>query len=675
MDATGRTAEELHHTILQLLGVDLSPRMRRRWRRSLRRLRENRLVLVLNGHRAGTTRGSCEPERVLSRVAGQLSGSRVGLVVHSRLEDILHDGVVLTMGTHQQTPPETWPPAVHALALAECRVAPLSVWAELTSALTGEPVSVSDLETIVEERPELLTDELGIRFADETLAEYLRTMTDAEDFRRVNAHVAHWLQELAPSFRNPVSWKLGELEAKYAASALVMHAAQASQLKYRAKDNRDSTSPFTAILEDGHIVANIPREQLIDGAKRAFIGSFPRNTAAADAAFLWPYGVTPSTQAEWASWLHLMARARGNRALADAIADSGLILPWKAKWTNWRPPGGFHPSFSVCHPVDGLAEVRWQGHRAVAGLDSTTASTTLWDPSTGRLLAGPWQGNELPAEHCPDLDWPHNIGEGRTSPTTFNELFASLPDASPAHQRLLCCPPLTLDDVVVLGGEGGVLAIEVAEGEQFGGIDSNQPKPLSGPYATAQYTTPIDAKPPSLDMLVDLFGPDEIRSFQPEEFPAALTNEAARSTLMQFGLPSMHEGGMGIYPWGEPERLLHVFAERPWPSGISRPRVEGPYLQIGFWMGGELVIDGSTGHVLRIPTEPDEDHLEALPAACTVESFLIMVGLWVTGLRIKPSILDDDESFMLNQHVSVAQSLIDEKGAEAPAWSYLFHNE
>lgn len=55
LDATGRTTEELHAQILEILGVDLSPGSRRNWRVSLRRLEEPRLVLIINAHRAGVT--------------------------------------------------------------------------------------------------------------------------------------------------------------------------------------------------------------------------------------------------------------------------------------------------------------------------------------------------------------------------------------------------------------------------------------------------------------------------------------------------------------------------------------------------------------------------------------------------------------------------------------------
>ncbi|MFE0191706.1 hypothetical protein [Streptomyces sp. NPDC058989] len=101
----------------------------------------------------------------------------------------------------------------------------------------------------------------------------------------------------------------------------------------------------------------------------------------------------------------------------------------------------------------------------------------------------------------------------------------------------------------------------------------------------------------------------------------------------------------------------------------------GPFFQIGFWMGGELVIDGSTGHVLRVPSEPGEEHLAGLPAAHSLEKFLTMVALWVTGHLTKGLVEGDDEANLLPDHVLAAHKLIDRAGAEAPAWAYAFHNQ
>ncbi|BDH10274.1 hypothetical protein [Streptomyces hygroscopicus] len=167
---------------------------------------------------------------------------------------------------------------------------------------------------------------------------------------------------------------------------------------------------------------------------------------------------------------------------------------------------------------DGLAEARWQGLPAFAAPDSNSSegTTTSWDPTTGRLLAGPWHGEEIPEEHHADLAWPPGTEGDSPGPTTFDELFEAMPDEPDVHPLLLASPALPMGDVTILAGSGGLFA---------------------------------------------------------------------------------------------------------------------------------------------------------------VENFLTMVALWITGLRLTSVIDDTDEVFMLRQHVQAAQGEIDEVGAAAAAWSYVFYNE
>lgn len=92
--------------------------------------------------------------------------------------------------------------------------------------------------------------------------------------------------------------------------------------------------------------------------------------------------------------------------------------------------------------------------------------------------------------------------------------------------------------------------------------------------------------------------------------------------------------------------------------------------------GGEIVIDGPTGHILRVPTGPDEEYLAGLPAARGLESFLTMVALWVTGLRTRALLPPgNSERGQITYWVLGALAEVDETGSEQPAWSYVLHNE
>src|SRR5205814_1034592 len=194
--------EALHH-----VGVDPSPGNRWNWRGELDRLGENRLVLVVNAHRAGRTRTSSEPKRLLNEVVGDFSGSKVGVVVHTT-PGTLPYGADIAFSLPDRGAAETaWPTPVRALALAQLRVVPLRIWGELTAALGRQPVTEATLHRTLEDFPDqLVSGEHGVMFADECLAEQLRHATDSEDITRVNRHIVEWLQQISSEFRHPEGW-------------------------------------------------------------------------------------------------------------------------------------------------------------------------------------------------------------------------------------------------------------------------------------------------------------------------------------------------------------------------------------------------------------------------------------------------------------------------------------
>ncbi|WP_407553267.1 SUKH-4 family immunity protein [Streptomyces sp. Pv4-95] len=673
LDAAGRTAEEVHAEALRSLGVDVSPGKRSDWRHALRGRHEKRLILIMNAHRAGRTRSSSEPDKVISWTAKDLSEGETGVILHhtpfrlSRLSDVSF--TIQSRGVSETA----WPTPVRALALAQPRVVPLRVWVELTLALGEEPVTENALHSLLENYSDhLVSGEHGVAFADEGLAEELRHSTGDEEVSRVNRHMAEWLTEISPEFLHPEGWAKSGPEGLYAAEGLAMHAAQADSAEAVSVGDGTHGSLFMGLLQDGGALANIPQTTLMDAAYCAFVVDLPGNSAAGDAIHLWSYGVIPPSQPEWAAWLHLMATARGDRPLAAAITDSGVHLPWKAKWTHWRPPGGYHWRFLEPGPVDGLVEVRWQGRPAVAALESWTSRADIWDAVSGEPLAGPWY-EEIPEEYHCDLSWPPGEQEGGPGPQTVDDFEDAISDEEAVHDLFLGSPPLSLGNQVIVGGSGGLFAIESTEGKALSGINYSYTEPFSGRYAFTTAVTPVDAPPPGPSDLVELYGPRCIHAFPASMLPEGITDEPTRRTLIEFGLPALsNEDGLGIYPLGDSR--MDIFEEVNWPANLDTVKETGPFFQIGFWMGGELVIDGPTGHVLRVPTEHGEEHLAGLPAAHSLESFLTMVALWVTGHLTRGLVEGDDEAYLLPDHVLAAHKRIDPVGAEAPAWAYAFHN-
>ncbi|MEV5594403.1 SUKH-4 family immunity protein [Streptomyces sp. NPDC052496] len=676
VDATGLTAEQVMHQALTALGVDLSADERDDWHFALGAWPEERLLLVVNAHRAGPTRRSYEPERLVTRTLPWLARGKLAVLVHVVPELLPADddpGAVfrLSAAAVEVPPAVTESIAVRALALAEPRFVPVPVWAQLVTALTGEAASEDELAELARERSGILRlGPLGVSFVDEGLAEALRRETESVELSRVSGHMVAWLTRSAPDFTHPEGWSRRSAVGLYAATGLAMHAVQAGT--------------YDELLRDGRVVANLPQTALMDAA-RSSTYFVPGNTAAADAIHLWGWWVTPRHQAEWASWLHLMALSRGDLEFASAVASSRVALPWQAKWAHWRPPGGFHAHYLRAGRFAALAEVRWQGRPAIAGLQQRTVEeeqqpyVSIWDAETGDRVAGPWEYDEIPQEHRADLTWPASATGHSASPALVRELFASSSPRRSKQAFVLPCTPLAVGDVVIFAGDSGLIAIRPADGA--GGMDGvdisgfgARQQPLSWDYADAGPSCPSGAPAPSHEDVSILFGEDAIYPIEVEDFPDRLTHAATRELLLEFGLPVMNEGGMGLFPYGNWE--MGILDELPsWPEGIEPVPETGPFFQIGKWMGGKLVVDGPTGHVLRVPTKPGQEHLAALPAAHSLEDFLTMVTLCVTGLRSRNVLPPGgSERDQITYWVLGALAEVDETGGEQPAWAYVLHN-
>ncbi|WP_407554709.1 SUKH-4 family immunity protein [Streptomyces sp. Pv4-95] len=670
VDATGLTAEQVMQQALTALGVDLSADKRDDWRFALGSWPEDRLLLVVNAHRAGPTRRSYEPERLVTQTLPWLARGKLAVVVHvapELLPERVEPRAVFRLSAAAETPPAvTESVAVRALALAEPRLVPLPVWAQLVAGLSDAEVSEEELADIAAEQSDVLRlGPLGASFVDEAVAEAVRREIDSAELARVNRHVVAWLLRSAPDFRHPEGWARRGAVGLYAATGLAMHAVQAGT--------------YDEVLRDGRVIANLPQTALMDAA-RSITFLIPGNTAAADALHLWGWGVTPQRQTEWASWLHLMAFSRDDHAFASGVTSSGVALPWRVKWAHWRQPGGYHARFLRAGEFAASAEVRWRGRTAIAGLqrrrgdEGQQSYVSIRDAETGDRVAGPWENDEIPEENRADLAWPDSPGDGSPSPELVQELFASSSPRRRDRAFVLPCEPLAVNDVIVFGGDLGVIALQPAQGMDISSFGVRQ-QPLSWHYADAGLSSPLDAPAPSREDLVDLFGEDDIFPIEAEDLPDGLTHGVTRELLLEFGLPYMwNEGGMGIFPCGDWES--DVLDELPsWPEGIEPVAETGPFFQIGKWMGAKLVIDGPTGHILRVPSGPDQEYLAGLPAAHSLDNFLTMVALWVTGLRTRNILPPVAERGQLPYWVLGELADVEEQGGNQPAWSYVLHNE
>ncbi|WP_338673285.1 SUKH-4 family immunity protein [Streptomyces sp. SCSIO 30461] len=673
LDAKGMYGDEAFRHMLRLVGVPDSDLTSYGWHRAARRNAVNKLVLIKNAWQAGLTRRSAQPAIIRNFAARQLALEGAGVVVDLgpvddeqagprrrgatlRLDDsaLLEGRLTSAMSS----------PYIQVLALSEPRHVPLEVWGQLARGAGLPDRDGKSLNGIALRYADLLTvDDDHVAFLDEAVPEALRHRASADFKVRVNRHMARWLREAAPRLRHPDGWAASGALGWYAAHGLAMHAVQADE--------------FEGLLTDGEAVANLPRAVLVDAAHCAYDGSLPGSNPAADAVFLQMYGVNPPSQGEWAAWLHLMAMSRDDTELRQGIENSGVRLPWKTRWTHWRPPGGYDVSYLKPGPVHEVHAVRWQGRPAVAAC-TADRSVLIWDLATSELVAGPWSEEQFPRDQLHHLSWDTEIRTHDTQdtpqafgPTTRTELSAHGQCAEgPVEDDDFLSISLDMGTVTVVAGLGGVFAVESTKpGEPAVITHFSDNASLLGNNTAAGPARPSRAQLEPSALCASL--PDvRLRRTDTERIPAGLTDQVARRILVDTGLPALEAKGIRLHP-ERPEFLC----ERQWPSDVEQAQESGPFYEIGLWMGGEVVVDGSSGHVFRIPSEPDESGLEGALVAADLDRFLKMLIEWLTGRFILEDLDNRDEAFLLRQHIEDAIWLIDDTGSAAGAWQYPLHNE
>ncbi|MFJ4370489.1 hypothetical protein ACIP4S_41060 [Streptomyces chartreusis] len=380
MDATGLTCEDVIDRVMTAAGFTTLPEKRADWGFELEDSPlGGGLVIIVNAHRAGRTRRSTEPERMVHRFTGELAvGGGLKVVIERGLPDVRlgHDHLVVALqpssseGAVGQLPDGTDVEALRALALAEPRRVPVPVWTVLAQALGSHVGRSPDVATALGASGELLEveDDGWVRFRDERHAERLRLTTDAETVRAVNAELVAWLRDL------PAAATTGQ--GQYLAQGLAMHAVQAGE--------------FDSVQRAGRLAAHIDQVALIDAARAdAYVvnGDCP----AGDAVNLWMCGVDALSQGEWASWLHLMSTARGDTETAAQIASSGQPLPWQVRWAHWRPPGAVNAAYVRPGPL---------GDPVIAPADYLPGRHAVSAPGNGTSATG--SGTPKPAKSWPD---------------------------------------------------------------------------------------------------------------------------------------------------------------------------------------------------------------------------------------------------------------------------------
>ncbi|WP_310720637.1 SUKH-4 family immunity protein [Streptomyces lydicus] len=688
MDATGLTAEEVLQQVLAAAEVAPPPDRRAGWRGALRKADlGDRPVFLANAHRAGRTRTSAQPDRVVRTLARDLAVSartkvvveadpptrtppRRGLLALHLLPEAPSGS---SSGSSSDATAEELPVplAVRALALAELPRTPLAVWGELAAAVGAELPDRAALPEFVRRFPDLLDlDGEWVSFREERLARRLRRDFDAAQLRSVGARLVDQLSARSPS---PGGFpdREGPVGA-YLTHALPLHALHAGRLD--------------DVQRAGEVLAHLDQVALLDAANCASPHALDRRTPAGDAANLWLSGVDSLPQSTWAAWLHLMSTVRGDTEVADGIARSGLDLPWKVRWAHWRPPGGWDLSYLEPGPQLALSDVTDDvtddvsedltddvpgaaGRRVVAGQGAWDRRVRLWDAATGEQLGGPWSDG-VPRPGQAEPLWPPDRDPQLTPPWVQLTSYGIAPELISDTLG-----PAGPDGLVVVAGPGGVFAVEPADPGGFEGLGDVHGEPFLAPYGRVDGGT--DWPTPDPAVLDALFGPGAVRRMAADALPAGLADEDARRLLTETGLPAFRGAEMRLVALDE-EPLAELSADEVWEftedDDVPESAGRGAYYRLGVWGGHRLVLDGEGGGVHVVPGEDDPGYEQPLVAR-SLRTFVAMLQGYVFGRCLLPMAVSPAERERVRDLIALDLEAIDEEGAESAAWTDVLDDE
>ncbi|UKY50132.1 SUKH-4 family immunity protein [Streptomyces inhibens] len=663
MDATDLTAEEIVERVMASVGIDLPLERRAGWDDALAEsaVRDG-LVVITNAQRAGRTRRSAQPRRVVRLLASDLAvGARTRVLVEREQDDerLAHDRLIVTLapasaeeGGADEVPPgdvgSAGNVALRALALAEVRRTPVAVWEELARALStyeGEPAPT---ESLWEDSSQLLTiaDDGTVAFRDERVAEAMRRTVPSAALKAVNSRIVEWLRNWAAPRRDPQGWASADPVGRYAAHGLAMHAVQAGV--------------FDEVQRDGRLVAHLDRTALVDAADCHDPYWIDGDSPAADATNLWLSGVDSLPQSEWASWLHLTSTVRGDREIAAGIERSGVILPWRVRWAHWRPPGGMGSSYLQPGPLTQLSvapEGDWPGRTAVIARGSWDARFRVWDAETGEALAGPWR-DEVPTAGQREPLWHPDEDSGVTP--DWDDLLEHV------EEPAFLTGSLKAGNVVVVAGSGGVFAVEPAAPGAFEGPRTVHGEPM---FKDAGYLCALSKKPHSGGGLLwpELFEPQIVRRCAAESLPDGLADTETRRVLTETGLPAFEGAAMALLPLDEQHALAQLGTSDE--DDVLAWDPPGLYYRIGMWRGQDVALHGPSGQVHLLPEDPSEEDEGNILIAGSLCTSIELLQTYLLGRCMLAMAAGRVELEAIREDLEIALSSIDEPGTDSGVWS------
>lgn len=613
VDCAGRSAEEVARHVATALGIAATDSFKGNFATVAGRISDDPVVVLANTQWAGRLRTSREPERVLDQVARALiehhrRGLRMRLLIEvddapGRAAEL--GGRYLTLqGGFEGMPASAeldddaaLSSALRALALAEHRLVPISVWSLLCSAL-GRDLPQSRLESLLSDAAagnwiHRTDDEAGaphVAFKQEAVARQLRTEMSAKEARSCHARALTALS--AADAAEATHW--------YAGHALAGHAAAAGR--------------FDAFLEDAAAVAAVGHESLFEAFEAAFHGlPIPQGSAAARLHYLARRGVRPSSQGEWLALLHLTLMQAGptEEAAADRLLTTAgpLALPWRTLWAEGVGAGVFSTDALVRRTVVRTLHIV---HTPTG--DLVTARTRrdhigTWDLATGAPRPEPDEPTDASgttqADQGPQGWRPAGAAGGEVD----------LPRMPEYIRR-----GVRSGRLIALASTDGVCVVEINQSVGHETTPGRLLKSLVGTGTKlARADLPAVALNPTSDWLTDVWGAAAVNRFPQETLPAALSDIGAREFLSTVGFPCV-TGFLELDTTGLADTGL-----RPVAEPVGKPtQAESTYFSLGSWQGARLLLDGRDGSVLQDGASGIDD----APAGSSLGQFVAMIRLY-----------------------------------------------
>ncbi|MFJ9727836.1 SUKH-4 family immunity protein [Streptomyces sp. NPDC101209] len=646
------------------------------------------VILLANVQYAGELLTSAQPERIAGVLAPGFRrfGGREVWVMAERDPELMpvsvdreYDIMLTDRSPNRPDSDESRVDArVRALAVAELRRVPLAVW-QLLCASADAPSTEEELLALARRTPDVLSvtevdsgaQEVG--FVSDALAHAWRRVWPGT--ANTQRRVVEALSAALGASRQDTGATPGPV-ARYATRALPMHAALAGSLP--------------DLLDDGRLLARFAPTNLYEALAVAYLDGVPYASTAALLHYLEAQGMVPSTQGEWVAWLHHAALCAGRTELADQLVSAAAELPWRTVWTRWRPPGlfGLRPQDAGRVDEFGITGARTDA-LLVTARDTTTGKHATpryaylrqeWDPSTGDRASTPVTVRGALVEG--DGDWVDARNRADDSPVVFarhgeqgwerHPTTGSLPPRCPASVT----QAVRITDTWCLAGAEGLFAVTTSA------VDAHPQQPYAGRPLVAAHCRaapwPLPDRASAAlrgdglrEWLEETFGAHACHRLDTGQLPSGISDAAARRFLTETGLPEIRDFlHLAITPRGD--RPLH---EVPWPGregniprhlrARTEPPSNGPFYELGSWMYSKLLLDGTTGRVLRDTTGGLPEPL----AGSSLVQFFAMVRLFDEFRRAhRPGAPDHKDA---RNSLATWCRHIDPEAAQGEVWTHI----